>query len=98
MIKKEEELFDEWKKERPGFVSDGIVQLDNYVESEFKILYLLKKFVHFNNELISSNIFETVKGKFSGFHISFRPVHYIKKTNIKMIQMIFQIFSKIYHR
>jgi hypothetical protein len=43
MIKKEEELFDEWKKERPGFVSDGIVQLDNYSESDFKILYLLKE-------------------------------------------------------
>ena len=43
MIKKEEELFDEWKKERPGFVGDGIVQLDNYLESDFKILYLLKE-------------------------------------------------------
>jgi hypothetical protein len=43
MIKKEEELFDEWKKERPGFVSDGIVQQDNYLESGFKILYLLKE-------------------------------------------------------
>ena len=37
MIKKEKELFDEWKKKRPGFVSDGIVQLDNFKNWSLKL-------------------------------------------------------------
>jgi hypothetical protein len=36
-------LLEEWRKHRPGMVSDGIVDEETYAGSEVKILYILKE-------------------------------------------------------
>ena len=44
MIKEEEEkLFNEWKLIRPGFCPDGIVEEQNYLDSNPKIMFVLKE-------------------------------------------------------
>lgn len=40
---KENELFKEWAKNRPGFVSDGLINEEEYLASKIKILYVLKE-------------------------------------------------------
>ena len=39
----EEELFAEWRAKRPGFVSDGVVHEDTYLQSSRKLLFVLKE-------------------------------------------------------
>jgi hypothetical protein len=39
----EEELFAEWRAKRPGFVADGVVAEDAYLQSEQKLLFILKE-------------------------------------------------------
>jgi hypothetical protein len=40
---KEQELLNEWKKIRNNFISDGIVNIENYEKSKIKVLYILKE-------------------------------------------------------
>lgn len=49
ILKQQNKLFDEWKKDRSQFVSDGIVDEESYLSSKIKILYLLKEVNGGNN-------------------------------------------------
>ncbi|MBL1430613.1 MAG: hypothetical protein COA60_003710 [Robiginitomaculum sp.] len=40
---KEEQLFEEWKGCREGFVSDGLVSESDYINSELKLCFVLKE-------------------------------------------------------
>ena len=40
---KEEVLFNKWSANRQGFVSDGVVDEDSYLNSMPKIMFLLKE-------------------------------------------------------
>lgn len=39
----EDSLFDEWQKNRDGFVSDGVVDEDSYLNSNPKLMFVLKE-------------------------------------------------------
>lgn len=39
----EAELFEEWKENREGFVSDGVVSENDYLQSELKLCFVLKE-------------------------------------------------------
>lgn len=43
MKSKEDELFEEWRQQRPGFVADGLVNEKAYNNAEIKILFILKE-------------------------------------------------------
>jgi hypothetical protein len=40
---KEKELFDEWRKKRPKFIPDGVIDEKGYLKSPLKVLYILKE-------------------------------------------------------
>ena len=42
-VKEEEEFLDEWAKELPGFIKDGVVNPQEYFSVKYKILFLLKE-------------------------------------------------------
>lgn len=42
-VKEEEEFLDEWAKELPGFIKDGVVNPQEYFSAKYKILFLLKE-------------------------------------------------------
>jgi hypothetical protein len=43
IVRKEEILFEEWSKGRSSFVKDGIINEIEYLNSKYKILYLLRE-------------------------------------------------------
>jgi len=43
ITEKEEALFDKWEKQRPGFVKDGVVDEDNYLQSNPRLLFVMKE-------------------------------------------------------
>ena len=43
LVKREEMLLNDWAKVCPGMVKDGIVNVDEYLKAQYKILFLLKE-------------------------------------------------------
>jgi len=43
ITEKENSLFDEWRKNREGFVSDGLVDETSYLKSGLKLMFVLKE-------------------------------------------------------
>ena len=59
----EKKLFEEWAEKRPGLVTDGVIDEEGYLNSEVKVLYILKEVHGGKNWDLRSFVRKAEKGK-----------------------------------